>query len=89
MKAGGAGKLPTVSAAAAGDVEAGSFLARKLKQPYIWRYINQCSSYLPSKLCTWKGQFSILEKMNVATQLSLAVVRLEWKEGLVYFVDFF
>lgn len=38
---------------------------------------------------TWKGQFFILEKMNVATQLSLAVVRLEWKVGLVYFLDFF
>lgn len=34
VKAGGAGKLPTDAAAAAGDVGAGSFLARKLKQPY-------------------------------------------------------
>lgn len=37
----------------------------------------------------WKGQFSILEKVNVGTQLSFALVRLEWEVGGVCFVDFF
>lgn len=35
----------------------------------------------------WKGQFS--EKVNVGTQLSFALVRLEWKVGGSVFCGFF